>query len=110
MIILFGFRRRVARLGTIFMMCGLCHSPAAQALTRARRYFTVFFIPVIPLGTKYALTCTMCGRSSEISPEVAGRYVATAAAQAAPIPTDSSDLPAPPAIEAASSDQDPAAP
>ena len=53
MIILFGFRRTRARLGTILVMCGFCHTPAAHAIQRIRKFFTLFFIPVIPLGTKY---------------------------------------------------------
>jgi len=110
MIFLFGFRRRVTRLGTLFMMCALCHTPAAQVLTKVRRYFTVFFIPVIPLGTTYALTCTMCGRASQIAPRVAGRYAAAVAAQGAPIPADSCDRPAAAAPEIAPPDQAPAAP
>jgi hypothetical protein len=36
-----------------------------------RRYFTLFFIPVIPLGTTYVMTCTMCGQSTKISREAA---------------------------------------
>ena len=91
MIILFGFRRTRARLGTILVMCGFCHTPAAHAIQRIRKFFTLFFIPVIPLGTKYATTCTMCGRSALITKEAAETYVA-AAAQGVP----SSGVPAPP--------------
>jgi zinc-ribbon family len=76
MIILFGFRRRATRLATIFVMCAYCHTPAAHALTRTRRYFTLFFIPVIPLGTKYITTCTMCGHSTQITKEGAHQYLA----------------------------------
>jgi hypothetical protein len=85
MIILFGFRRRASRLATIFVMCAYCHTPAAHALTRTRRYFTLFFIPVIPLGTKYITTCTMCGHSTQITKEGADQYLA-AVAQAAQAP------------------------
>jgi zinc-ribbon family len=74
MIILFGFRRRAARLATIFVMCGACRTPAAHALTRTRRYFTLFFIPVIPLGSKYFTTCTMCGHGTQITKEGADHY------------------------------------
>jgi hypothetical protein len=78
MFILFGFRRKSARLGTLFVMCGYCHTPAAHALTRIRRYFTLFFVPVIPLGAKYVTTCTMCGRSTQITKETAETYAAAA--------------------------------
>jgi hypothetical protein len=75
--IIFGFRRKSFRLGTIFIVCGHCHTPAAHALTRMRKYFALFFIPVIPLDTTYAITCTMCGRSTRISKEIAETYTAS---------------------------------
>jgi hypothetical protein len=89
MIILFGFRRKSARLATIFVMCGHCHTPAAHALTRSRRFFTLFFIPIIPLGTKYFTTCTMCGHVTQITKEGADQYLASVA------PTVASDAPLP---------------
>jgi hypothetical protein len=79
MIILFGFRRKSSRLANVFVMCGHCHTPAAHALTRTRRYFTLFFIPIIPLGTKYFTTCTMCGHVTQITKEGADQYLASVA-------------------------------
>ena len=79
MIILFGFRRRASRLATIFVMCAACRTPAAHALTRTRRYFTLFFVPLIPLGTKYFTTCTMCGHATQITKEGADHYLASVA-------------------------------
>jgi hypothetical protein len=79
MIILFGFRRKAARLATIFVMCAACGTPAAHVLTRTRRYFTLFFVPVIPLGTKYFTTCTMCGHGTQITKEGADHYLASLA-------------------------------
>ncbi len=83
MIIIFGFRRMLARLGTVFVMCGSCSTPAALALVRTRRWFTLFFVPVIPLGTKYFTTCALCGRATQITKEGADHYVASAREQAA---------------------------
>lgn len=91
MIFIIGFRRRATRLATIFVMCVYCHTPAAHALTRVRRYFTLFFIPVVPVGTKYVTTCTMCGRGTQITQEAADHYVAAPAEHAATSP----GLPAP---------------
>jgi hypothetical protein len=76
--IIFGFRRKSSRLGTIFIICGYCHTPAAHALVKMRKYFTLFFVPVIPLDTTYAITCTMCGRSTRITKEIADSYMASA--------------------------------
>ncbi len=78
MIILFGLRRRIQRLGTAFFLCPYCQTPAAQVVTRVRRYFTLFFIPVVPLGGKYVVTCTMCGRATQVAQQTAEAYVASA--------------------------------
>jgi hypothetical protein len=77
MIILFGFRRKSSRLATVFVLCAHCQTPAAHALTRTRRFFTLFFIPVLPLGTKYFTTCTMCGHVTRITKEGADQYLAS---------------------------------
>jgi hypothetical protein len=50
---------------------------------RTRRWFTLFFVPVIPLGTKYFTTCSLCGRATQITKEGADHYVASAREQAA---------------------------
>ena len=92
MIILFGFRRKSSRLATIFVMCAHCHTPAAHALTRSRRFFTLFFIPVIPLGTKYFTTCTMCGHVTQITKEGADQYLASVTQPSGP-PSGPSQLP-----------------
>jgi hypothetical protein len=73
--VLFGFRRRSSRLATIFAMCGYCRTPSAHALTRRRRYFTLFFVPIIPMGAKHFTSCTMCGTTSRISKEASDHYL-----------------------------------
>jgi hypothetical protein len=81
MFIIFGFRRRAYRLATVFANCGHCHTPAAQAVVRVRRFFTLFFIPLIPLGSKYRSTCTMCGGAYSLTKEQADTAVQQAQAQ-----------------------------
>jgi hypothetical protein len=83
MFLLLGIRRKAQRLATVFAVCVSCHTPAAQAVTRVRTFFTVFFIPLIPLGSKYRTTCTMCGQSVSITKETADHLVVGAQAQAA---------------------------
>jgi hypothetical protein len=76
--IIFGIKRRAYRLATVFALCGLCQTPAAQAVTRVRTFFSLFFIPVIPLSSTYRTTCTMCGGSVKVTKEAAERLVASA--------------------------------
>jgi hypothetical protein len=83
-LIIFGLKRRAHRLATIFALCLSCQTPAAQVLVSVRTFFSLFFIPVIPLGTKYRTTCTMCGNATIVSSEYADRLMATAPAQVVP--------------------------
>ena len=75
--IIFGVKRKTYRLATVLAVCGLCHTPAAQAVTRVRTFFSLFFIPVVPLANHYRTTCTMCGQSVKITKEHADHLVAS---------------------------------
>jgi predicted nucleic acid-binding protein len=96
MLIIFGIRRKAYRLATVFAVCSLCHTPAAQAVARVRTFFSLFFIPLIPLTSRYRMTCTMCGQSVSITAADASQLVAAAQAQARGH-TQAAPLPAPPA-------------
>jgi hypothetical protein len=48
-------------------------------VSRIRTFFSLFFIPVVPLGSSYRTTCTMCGRSVKITRETAEHIVDRAA-------------------------------
>jgi hypothetical protein len=76
MFLIFGIKRLRKRLGTVFALCGQCGRPAAQVIVRASTWFSLFFVPVIPLGSKYASTCTLCGNSTKIDKEQALHMVA----------------------------------
>jgi zinc-ribbon family len=127
-LLIFGVRRRGYRMANVFAMCGVCHTPAAQAIARVKTFFTFFFIPLIPLGSKYRSTCTMCGASISLTKEqaeagVEAARLAHAQAQAgtapqvpvaplvasAPAP-DPMAPPAPPLVDPAPGDGPPALP
>ncbi len=71
MIIIWGIRRRLTRMGVVFALCSSCQTPAAQVLGRVRTWFALFFIPIIPLGSHYRTTCTMCGTTLRVTKETA---------------------------------------
>lgn len=75
MFLLFGFRSRVHTLARLLLICRACNRPAAQTIYRKVRWFTLFFIPVIPFSRKYLMQCAMCGEVGEISKEDADRLV-----------------------------------
>lgn len=66
MIILFGTRGRVRTVGNLTMQCPFCGVTCAQALREARRFFTLFFIPIIPISHNSALVCSSCGQGRKI--------------------------------------------
>jgi hypothetical protein len=76
MFIIFGIKRMMRRLATVFAMCGQCGTPAAQVVVRRSTWFSLFFIPVIPLGSKYSSTCTLCGMATRLDKDQALHMVA----------------------------------
>ena len=78
MFLIFGIKRMVTRMATVFALCGRCGSPAAQVVASRTTWFALFFIPVVPLRTTYLSTCTLCGTSVGLDQEEAQRTVALA--------------------------------
>ena len=75
--------------GPSFELCSRCHTAAAQSVIRVRTFFTLFFVPLIPLGSKYHATCTICGSTVSVTKEQASQLVASDQAQAAGLPPTS---------------------
>jgi zinc-ribbon family len=82
--IIFGFRSFVKTLAMLTMVCHRCSNPAAHRLVQRSRWFTLFFIPLIPVGFSRFTTCTFCGATYKVSKEDAQRMVAGATAGAPP--------------------------
>ncbi|WP_433783896.1 zinc-ribbon domain-containing protein [Actinomycetospora sp. CA-101289] len=59
--IIFGTRRTVAQLAMVVLTCANCRRTAANAVLKAVTKFTLFFIPLFPVRTRYATQCTACG-------------------------------------------------
>jgi hypothetical protein len=78
MFVIFGIKRLRRRLATMLAICGQCGTPAAQVVIRVSTWFSLFFIPVVPLGSKYFSTCTLCGKSMKLVKEQALHMVAVA--------------------------------
>ncbi len=69
--LIIGFGVREILLSTLFFACETCGNHAAHQLTRRSRRFSLFFIPLCSVGTKYLDSCAACGRVLEISREQA---------------------------------------
>ena len=76
MIIFFGTRSRTAVLGQLHYVCARCHHHAAHTCVRATRSFTLFFVPLIPLGKTTIATCHVCRFQQSISNDHADQALA----------------------------------
>ena len=74
--ILFGSRTRSKVLATLTLLCSRCGNPAANHVGKRSTWFTLFFVPVIPLYFRRHLTCTFCGVSTKLTKAEADRLIA----------------------------------
>jgi zinc-ribbon family len=74
--IIYGWRRNVLDLTTATYLCGRCGNPTAHALRRAVTKFTLFFIPLFPISSKYFTVCTFCGATNKLTKQEAQQVIA----------------------------------
>lgn len=80
MFILFGTKGYLYQLAILTLVCGQCGNPAAHTLRKRVTKFTLFFVPLFPISTKYATQCTFCGAETKVNAEDAEQLQAQAAA------------------------------
>ncbi|MFI0511994.1 ribosomal protein L44E [Streptomyces canus] len=80
MLILFGTKGYLYQLAILTLVCGRCGNPAAHTLRKRVTKFTLFFVPLFPISTKYATQCTFCGAENKVSADEAKQLQAQAAA------------------------------
>ncbi len=76
MFLIFGTKRYVTVLGLVTFVCGRCGNPAAQRVEKWVTKFTLFFVPLFPVSTKYVVQCAMCGTHTRIERAEAERLTA----------------------------------
>ncbi|MFJ2740253.1 zinc-ribbon domain-containing protein [Streptomyces sp. NPDC087440] len=74
--IIFGTRGYIYQLAMLTLLCGHCGNPSAHALRKRVTKFTLFFVPLFPVSTKYATQCTFCGAERRLEREEAERLQA----------------------------------
>jgi DNA-directed RNA polymerase subunit RPC12/RpoP len=67
--LIFGLGVTRVLLATLVYVCETCGNNAAHRLVKNVRKFSLFFIPLFPVGTRYIDTCTACGRDVEVARE-----------------------------------------
>src|ERR1041384_5708158 len=71
--IIWGWRSYVRSLAMLTFLCGNCGNPAMHHVKRAYTKFTLFFIPLFPVSSRYLTECTFCGAARKIPKEEALR-------------------------------------
>ena len=73
MFFLFGVRTKAKALAQVENSCSKCGRPTMHAIAETQKWFTLFFIPVIPLGGNHFAKCGVCGLTKKCSPEMANQ-------------------------------------
>ncbi|WP_329109701.1 zinc ribbon domain-containing protein [Micromonospora sp. NBC_01699] len=81
MFLIFGWRTKAQLLGTVLMACRVCGQPGNLLVVREVTRLSLFFIPLIPIRTKYVVRCAnpYCGAGTGVSADEARRLLATGA-------------------------------
>jgi hypothetical protein len=76
MLIIFGFRTRLKLLAREAVECPVCKTTTWFRVVSLRRWFTLFFIPILPLQLVGAFTeCQNCGMSMRLTAAQAAPYL-----------------------------------
>lgn len=67
MLVIFGLSRKERPLGLVPLPCATCGHPGPQSLVHRRTRFTLFFVPVLPLGSRLEARCPACGTTRTVS-------------------------------------------
>ncbi|HEX6345010.1 zinc-ribbon domain-containing protein [Umezawaea sp.] len=73
--VIFGFRTKVFVLAVLTLLCPRCGNPVAHPLHKAVTKFTLFFVPLFPVKTRYSTQCTFCGLANRVAGEDATRLL-----------------------------------
>ncbi|WP_055716102.1 zinc-ribbon domain-containing protein [Streptomyces torulosus] len=80
MLIIFGTKGYLYQLAILTLVCGQCGNPSAHTLRKRVTKFTLFFVPLFPVSTKYQTQCTFCGAEQKVTAEQAEQLQAQGAA------------------------------
>ncbi len=78
MILLFGTRLGSTIVAIVSFVCPFCSKDVAQRVVKLVNRFTLFFIPLFPVSTRFVNECTNCGGVTALSREQAENAVAWA--------------------------------
>ncbi len=86
MFVIFGIRRLGKVLATLSYVCGNCGQAAAHRIYTRWTFFSLFFLPVLPLGRKqYHSQCIGCGAERKLTRQEAELIVGGAPTGSSPV-------------------------
>ncbi|MER5428040.1 zinc-ribbon domain-containing protein [Streptomyces sp. NPDC002588] len=74
--IIFGTKGYLYQLAIVTLVCGRCGNPSAHTLRKRVTKFTLFFVPLFPVSTKYLTQCTFCAAEQKLTRDEAERLQA----------------------------------
>jgi hypothetical protein len=63
----------------------MCRNPATQVLLKRVTKFTLFFIPLFPISSKFQAQCTFCGQTTKLTKEQGQEFLQQVAVIASPV-------------------------
>lgn len=79
MFLLFGTRASESVLSIVTFICAFCGQNVAQRVIKSVTKFTLFFVPLFPVSTRYFVECSNCGGRTNLTKAQADNSVAWAA-------------------------------
>ena len=76
MFLIFGNSISESLINVVAFICHFCGQNAPQNVMKRANRITLFFIPLIPLSTKYHNRCTNCGGVTPLTAEQAKNSLA----------------------------------
>ena len=61
MFLIFGLSTKAELLGLVSFVCQVCGNAGPHQLVREKTRFSLFFVPLIPIRTRNAVHCPVCG-------------------------------------------------
>ncbi len=81
MLLLFGTRAKTVVVALVTLVCGRHGGPAAHELAKRQTRFTLFFVPLFPVGrARWSTQCTQCGWTTGVSGDEAAQLQSARAA------------------------------
>ncbi|HEY0449059.1 zinc-ribbon domain-containing protein, partial [Actinophytocola sp.] len=75
--IIYGWKQYLQVLAVLQLVCSQCGNSAEHVLRKITTKFTLFWIPLFPIGRKHTLVCAACECEQKVSKEQAMQLAAS---------------------------------